>query len=297
MSLLKQVTKGKIDAPLLVLIYGNSGVGKSTFGASAPNPVFVGSERGTNNLDVSRAPTPKNFGEVMQLLNELANDQHDYKTVVLDSLDWIEILAHQKIMADYRVKSIELAASGYGKDYTEAKNLFASLIDQLNVLRDKRGMNVVLIAHSQIVKFEDPQSQTTYDRFAIKLHKAASALFQEYVDAILFCTFKKYTSKDGETVRTFSDGERVMYTNWAAGHDAKNRYGLPSELPLSWDSFVTATKADGVIDRIGELIKQLPEDKHQAVNEAIAKAAGNKAELSIIEAKLKLTVKKDQVNV
>jgi hypothetical protein len=295
MSLLKQVIKGKIESPFLVLVFGNAGVGKSTFGASAPNPIFVGPEQGTNNLDISRFPTPKNFGDVTQALNELATEPHDFKTVVIDSLDWLELLAHQKIMADYRVKSIELAAGGYGKGYTEARNLFSGLIEQLNTLRNKRGMNIVLIAHSQIIKFEDPQSQTAYDRFTIKLHKASSALFQEYVDAILFCTYKKYTAKDGENVRTFSDGARVMFTSWAAGHDAKNRYGLPEELPLSWSAFIDAVKSD-VMTRITALMEQVPIEKHDAINAAVVRASGNKAELETIETRIKLSTKKGESN-
>jgi len=292
-SLLKQVIKGKIDSPFLVLVFGPHGIGKSTFGASAPDPIFIGPEQGTNNLDVARFPTPKNYLEITQALGELATEEHSYKTVVIDSLDWVEVLVHQKIVADYKVKSIELAAGGYGKGYLEAKNIFNALIEQLNVLRNKKKMNVILIAHSQITKFEDPQSQTSYDRFSIKLHKASAALFQEYVDAILFCTHKKYTSKDGDNVRTFSDGTRIMLTSWAAGHDAKNRYGLPEEIPMSWKDFTALTKAEDASDikkRLEGMVSQVPEGMTTVVNETLKKAGDDILQLKAIENRLNILI-------
>jgi hypothetical protein len=292
-SLLSQVIKGKVEAPFLVLVYGPHGIGKSTFGASAPNPIFVGPEQGTNNLDVARFPTPKSFAEITQALNELATETHPYKTVVIDSLDWLEVLVHQKVMHDHKVKSIELAAGGYGKGYTEAKHIFGGLIEQLSVLRNKKRMNVVLIAHSQITKFEDPQSQTAYDRFSIKLHKASAALFQEYVDAILFCTHKKYTSKEGDTTRTFTDGTRIMLTSWNAGQDAKNRYGLPEEIALSWDDFTASAREESASDvrkRIESMIPQVPADVVEKVNETLSKAGENIAQLKAIETRLNILI-------
>src|SRR5271165_6939092 len=89
-NFLKNVTKGKLKKPFTVLVYGVDGVGKTTFAAGAPNPIFIGQEHGSNNLDVSRGRAPKDFDEIVADLKELRDDQHDYKTVVLDSLDWME---------------------------------------------------------------------------------------------------------------------------------------------------------------------------------------------------------------
>ena len=120
MSLLSKVTKGKLKRPKIVLIFGVDGCGKSTFGSQAPNPIFIGAEEGTSHLDVSRFPQPKKWADVINSMTSLKTEAHDYKTLVVDSLDWIEPILHKEICLEYGVNSIEKAAGGYGKGYAEA---------------------------------------------------------------------------------------------------------------------------------------------------------------------------------
>ena len=243
MSKLAQVTKGKLVKPLLVLVYGPDGVGKSTFGAEAPDPIFLGPEAGTDNLDVSRYPEPKTWGDTQSGLKDLATGDHAYKTLVLDSLDWIEPLLFNAIIKDDAkgAKTIETACGGYGKGYVEAVQRWQDdFISQLNIIRNVRKMNIVLIAHSEVVSFNDPQNQLNYQRYELKLHKKASALFREYVDAVLFGNYEVFIKKDGLHTKTFGDGARIFHTERRPGFDAKNRYGLPFTLPLNWQSFADA---------------------------------------------------------
>jgi hypothetical protein len=237
---MKQVTKGKIVRPLCIMVYGSDGVGKTTLGSQAPSPVFLGPEIGTANLDVSRFPTPKHWKDIEAAVLELTNEQHNFKTLVIDSLDWIEPMLFKAICEDYNCKSIELAAGGYGKGYVEATSRWGGLKDKLELLRNQRGMNIILIAHSEVVSFLDPSTQLSYQRYELKLHKRSSALWREYVDAVLFCNLKIFARKEGNNVQALSDGARVMYTERRPGWDAKNRFGLPLELDLSWTSLVDA---------------------------------------------------------
>ena len=245
MSKLDKVVKGRIVKPLLILVYGPDGVGKSSFGARAPNPIFFGPETGTDHLDVTRYPEPKNWTEVLEGLDDLIKSPHDYKTIVVDSLDWIEPLLFSKIIAEdgKQAKTIETACGGYGKGYVEAEKRWKDeFIERLNMLREVRKMNVVLVAHSDVVNFPDPQSQTEYKRYELKLNKRGSAKFREYVDAVLFCTFQTFIKKDKDTnkVKTFAVGDRVMMTEKRPAYDAKNRYGLDHEIELDWDELVAA---------------------------------------------------------
>jgi hypothetical protein len=244
MSKLGQVVRGRISRPVLILVYGPDGIGKSSFGSKAPNPIFFGPETGTDYLDVCRYPEPKNWKEVLEGLDDLIATPHDYKTLVVDSLDWIEPLLFTRIIADdaKNAKTIETACGGYGKGYIEAEKRWKDeFIERLNILRFRRKMNIILVAHSDVVNFPDPESQTEYKRYELKLHKRASAKFREYVDAVLFCTFRTFIKRDKDTdkVKTFGMGDRIMLTEKRPAYDAKNRYGLPHEIQLDWDDLVS----------------------------------------------------------
>lgn len=297
MSIMQQVTKGKIQRPLCVLIYGPDGVGKTTVGAQAPEPIFLGPELGNANLDVARFPTPKHWSDILNTVKGLTNEAHDYKTLVIDSLDWIEPLLFRSICDDYNAKTIELAAGGYGKGYVEAFNRWGTLKDQLEHLRGTRGMNIALIAHSEVVNFMDPQTQIAYQRYELKLHKRSSALWREYVDAVLFANYETFTRKEGNAVQAYSDGARVMHTERRPGWDAKNRFGLPLKLDLSWDSLVEAIEAgqplslDAVRDKIEGLLTCITDmELREKVVDTVYKAGDNLRQLNAIFNRLALRV-------
>lgn len=266
MGMLAGVKRGRVQRPHLVLMFGVDGVGKSTFGAQAPSPIFLGPEDGSSAFDVSRFPTPKTWADVMGAIGELIKEPHDYKTLVIDSIDWCEPLLHDAICAAHNVKSIELAAGGYGKGYVEAVNQWISFTKSLANLRETRGMHVVLIGHSQVVRFSDPGTQTEYDRFELKLYKKSAAILREFVDCVLFANFEVHPKKDGQKTRAYGDGTRVMYTERRPGFDAKNRFGLPFALPLSWEDFDKAAQVDRsrepqvVVDQIALLLAQITDD-------------------------------------
>lgn len=285
--MLERVTKGRVKKPHLVLIWGVPGVGKSSWAAQAPNPIFLGAEEGTNNLDVARFPPPKNWKDIETAIDELIKSKHDYKTLVIDSIDWIEPLLHADICARTGAKSIESAAGGYGKGFSEAAIEWEKFIKSLSRLRDERGMNIILIGHGEIVKFSDPTTQTEYDRHKIKIGKKAAALFTEYVDCLFFANFEIYMQKDGNKQKHFGDGARVLYTERRPGFDAKNRMGLPFQIPLSWDDFIAAIpdkKApEAIVSAINGMLLELKDDELKSkVKDAVQKAGGNVPQLEAI---------------
>lgn len=240
MSFLAQVTTGKRERPFFILIYGGDGVGKTTFGADAPNPIFLCAENGADQLDVARLPSPKTFKEVMAMVDELVASEIPYKTLVVDSLDWLEPLCWEEVCKENNAPNIEKVDGGYGKGYVFALKKWQGFIDQLKSLRDK--MNVVLIAHSHIKPFNDPQHNAAYDRHELKLNAKAAALFREAADAVLYAAFEVFTKKEGQKVRAYGEGSRVLFTERRPSFDAKNRYGLPFTLPLAWEDFEAAAK-------------------------------------------------------
>jgi hypothetical protein len=201
------------------------------------------------------------------------------------------------ICQQHSVKNIELAMGGYGKGYIEATRIFSTVKDSLEVLRDKRNMNIVLLAHSQITNFTEPATQFAYQRYEVKMQKGSSALFREYVDTVLFFNLELFTKTEGQNTRTFSDGARIMYTERRPGWDAKNRFGLPLKLDLSWDSLIQSIEKakpmslEAVTEKIDGLMSFIHDEelKTKVIDTVIA-AKGDVLRLQAIANRLEIRV-------
>jgi len=231
MSLLSQVHHGKRPAPRRCMIHGVQGVGKSNWAAASDHPVFVQTEDGLGEIDCAKFPLSRTYGEVMAALAELRTAQHDFKTVVVDSLDWLERLIWQEVCTAENVSNIEKI--GFQKGYTFALNQWRKFLDALDDLRRERGMAIILIAHTKIEKFQTPED-SAFDRFSPRLHKLAAAVVMEWCDEVFFATYS--TTTDPKKVKNV-EPERVMRTAEGPTHVAKNRLKMPVELPLEWPAY------------------------------------------------------------
>lgn len=239
MSALSSIVTGLRPGPRRILVYGTAGIGKSTFATCAPAPIVIQTEDGLGAIDCHRFPLAQSLAEVMASLAVLYQEDHPYRTVVIDSLDWLERLIHAQVCALKQVASIE--DIGYGKGYTFSLAHWRDVLDGLSALRDRRGMMTILIAHAKIERFEDPQTEA-YDRYMPRLHKSATALVSEWCDEVLFAGYRVFTKTQDEgfgraRVQGLGSGERVLKTTERPAHLAKNRLNLPDELPLAWSEF------------------------------------------------------------
>lgn len=248
MTLLATIQKGRTPKPPRLLVYGTEGIGKSTFAAQAPRPIFVQTEDGLDEIDTDKFPLAESYEEVVASLTALKVEDHPYESVAIDSLDWLERLIWDRVCRDCNVSSIEKADGGYAKGYTHALTYWREIIDLLNDLRAAKNMVVLLLAHTKVEKFEDPES-SPYDRYSPRLHKHASALVCEWCDAVLFATRKVRTQSEDAGFgrkRTIAKaigkdgGERILRAVGGPSCVAKNRYGITEELPLSWTAFMSA---------------------------------------------------------
>lgn len=254
---LESISRTKHATPPRILIHGPEKVGKSTFFAGgivngshhqpAPNPIFIRTEDGLNGIDTDAFPLANTYQDVMDALTTLASQEHDFKTVVIDSADWLERLIHQKVCADDGVKSIELAGGGYGKGYTLALNHWREVLTALDFLNKEKGMVIGVICHSVVVAFNDPLHEP-YDRYEMKLHQpkkstGARDLLTEWADVIGFAQRKIFvTKKDTARGDKVARGTNANETNklHLAGSPAfvaGNRYSLPDEINLDWGQF------------------------------------------------------------
>lgn len=233
-----QITRGKMEKPLKTLIYGPEGIGKTTLASQFPDPVFIDTEGSTNFMDVARLPAPSSW---MHLTGEVqyVKDHPDVcRTLVIDTADWAEKLCIEDVCCKKRVDGIE--GVGYGRGYVYVKESFGKLLNLLSDLTDK-GINVVMTAHAQMRKFEQPDELGAYDRWEMKLSKQVAPIVKEWADMLLFCNYKTMVvNVDNQGAQKGKNkaqgGKRVMYTTHHACWDAKNRFGLPDELDMNYNS-------------------------------------------------------------
>ena len=190
------ISRGKVAKAQKVVIYGTEGVGKSTFASYFPNPVFIDVEGSTNNMDVFRIDGMSSYSNVLNAIETIRNNPGEIKTVVIDTIDWLERMIKDHILMKNNVSSISSIAHGGG--YVQWTEELGRFLNKCSDLIDK-GVNVVLNAHSQIRKQELPDEMGAYDRYELKLEKRNAPLVKEWADLMLFVNYKTYIVEDSKT--------------------------------------------------------------------------------------------------
>lgn len=231
-SILSSITRGRtLDAPRIIL-YGMEGIGKSTFAANFPAPIFIQTEDGLGMIDCAKFPLAKSFDEVFQELVALETETNEFKTIVIDSLDWLERLIWDKVALDSKVNNIEQI--GFGKGYTMALTFWRIVLDHLESLH-KQGKIILLLAHAVAEDYSDPEV-SSLKRFTPRLHKTARSLVAEYVDVILLAT-RSFGAAKGD-----QNNPRIVRTEASPYQVAKSRFAIPAELPLDADAVLYSIK-------------------------------------------------------
>lgn len=239
-SVLDKIRTSRRPKPRKMLLHGVHGVGKTTWASTWPNPILVPTEDGASEIDVPSLPLSTSWVQFAGYVNELVSPQvqHDFKTLIIDSVDWLERLFWDDIIAAKGVASID--DIGYSKGHDETAQQFSRFLRTCD-LAINRGMHVILIAHTQVQRFNDPTTGS-YDRFTPKLHKYSSALLQEWADEVLFATYEVFTKEEdlgfGKTKKMgVGSGNRILKTQEMPAHVAKSRLNLPTELPLDFNVY------------------------------------------------------------
>lgn len=297
---LADVKKGKQDAPLRILGYGLEKVGKSSFAACAPSPIFIGPDNGTRHLDIERLPTPETWEELFELL-ALVETNAAWKTLVIDPVNWLEDLVWARVVdgpnspvTNATRDKIEQHGGGYMKGYEAAVSYWRILTKELESRHCAKGRHVILMAHAKKENFKDPIG-ATYDRYEIKMHHKASGLLREWADDVLFFRHEVLAKiEKGKTLAIATD-ERIIHTQWSKAWDAGNRSSLPEELPMSWDAYWAAVQ-DGKTKRVTELKSEIDsllaelanEELSTKVRAAVASANDNTEKLTSYASELRI---------
>ena len=287
-----KITKGKQQRAQRVVLYGVESVGKSTFAAQFPNPLFLDIEQGTSHLNVDRC----DISSWKQLTDSLVEAKAtDYQTIVIDSADWAERLCVEDLLASSKKTSIE--DFGFGKGWVMVAERMSRMLASIDTLIDA-GKNVVLIAHSKIVRFEAPDALAAYDRYELKLSKQSSPLLKEFADELWFLRFKtKVSTSETGKGKGIGGKERILLTTHSAAYDAKTRSGLAEELPLEWASvshlFSVAKASPAPAPRLSVLEAQKARDVFKSEDWTTEVAKHGEAATSFLRAKEQITAEQD----
>lgn len=227
------ITRGKISSAQKIVVYGPEGIGKSTFAAQFPDPVFIDTEGSTRHMDVARLPKPTSWAMLLEEARQIRDCPDACRTLVIDTADWAEQLCVNHVCSKAKKEGIE--DFGYGKGYIYVAEEFGRLLNLLEEIIEN-GVHIVITAHAKMRKFEQPDEMGAYDRWEMKLSKNVAPLVKEWADMVLFASYKTFAVATDDSGRKFKaqGGSRVMYTSHHPCWDAKNRHGLKEELPFSF---------------------------------------------------------------
>lgn len=293
MSLLSMVTSGRQIGPQIHTIAGNNGVGKTTWAASFPKCLLVDLEKGSSHINVTRVPAEKipNLAAFKELLVEMKSSVHEYQTLAIDSVESLEGLISDFVCAEGKVTSLEDFGGGYGKGYVRTREIMREIMLSFRDLQSK-GMTIVLVAHTQVKTHTDPATNQTYDRVIMRCNDKMAALIRDLSDNVFYATYKVFTIEKNNKTKAFGDGQRIMFTQWRPGFDAKNRLELPLELPLSYDAFAEAcnlqpeANVDTLVSEINAMSEKLDEAMKTSVKEMLKKFKGNATKLKEVKTRL-----------
>lgn len=263
------ISNGIISSAQKIVIYGPEGIGKSTFASKFPNPLFSDTEGSTKKLNVNRFDKPTSWTMLMQQIEYVKNNPSICQTYIIDTIYWAEQLCISHICTVAQKQGIE--DFGYGKGYIHEKEEFGRMLNKLTELIDI-GINVVITAHAQLKKFEQPDELGSYDRWEMKLGQKTSSqispLVKEWADMVLFANYKTFAVSVDDKGKKFKaqGGARIMHTTHHPCWDAKNRDGLPEEMPMDFTQIAHCVpdfskKLETVSDNPTQSIKQPTENK------------------------------------
>jgi len=279
MKFLSNISSGKLDTFHRVLLSGVQGVGKSTFAMGAPKPIFLDPHGGTDRLDVERLEEPEggwSWDDLIEAITELTELDHEYYTLVIDELGRWQTLCWRHVCRKHGKRTIE--DWGFRKGYLLALDEWNHLTSKLDKLREK--MNIILISHSHVKTYKNPEGPD-WDRYIPDLDERAGSLLKRWCDTVLFAHFDSTAAKKNSGRSIGITGPRVIETTYSAAWDAKNRDGLPPQMPLDYEEFARAIELsqpdnpEETEEAIKSLFPRLSDGQVKWAEKELKKASGD----------------------
>lgn len=226
-------TKNK---PIIMTIVGEGGIGKTTLASLFPKPIILRTEDGTMSLDgrddVALFPVAKKSQECFDYISMLGTEEHDFKTLIVDSITQLNILIEKEIVElDPKAKSLNSALGGYGAGFSAVSEVHRKFREWCGMLSSDKDMNIVFIAHTDTEVIEMPD-QDAYTRYTIRMNKKSVSHYSDNVDVVGYLKLKTFTTGGGDKKKAISNGERIMTCYPTANHISKNRLGISEDITI-----------------------------------------------------------------
>jgi hypothetical protein len=229
-----KINQGRKPRPRRMLFYGENGVGKSSFAAQWPSPLFLNLEDGIGDLEVDSTDVIRSVSEFYGILTQL--HETPYETIVVDTIDWLEKLIFNEVATKQGKEVVE--DIGFGRGYQSVDKQWQLILAGLTYTWNQ-GKHIVFTCHESIQKFTNPEGDS-FNYWRPSLHATGSGCITEWCDEVFFLRFRESTVqiKDGTNKRSLGVGgkERYICTTKTAAYEAKNRLGLPDEIAPNFDA-------------------------------------------------------------
>jgi hypothetical protein len=268
--------------PPRITLYSPPGIGKTTFASSMPKPVLIDFDHGADEVKIDAIQGPASWEETMSLIRDIGKSPGIYQTLAIDTVDPLEELC-QGHVAKVAGKTFDKMNDDYGAGYQAVADEFKLFLAELDEVR-KKGLHIVLISHAHVKQVLDP-TLGPYDQWTAQLGKKTWSLTQRWSDIVAFAAFD--AERDVKENRAIITRDRLLFTVRGSGYEAKNRYGLPAKLPLSWKALseaIAANRATG--EELTARILKLAESSAEFTEKAkafIAQCEGDPIKLRAVE--------------
>ena len=237
---LTKLEKPAGQRPIIVTLFGEGGMGKTTLASMFPSPVFIRTEDGTASLQgadhVSLMPLAHSVQDVFDQIEALATQDHEFRTLVIDSVTQLAtMIEHEIVAGDPKAKSIAQAGGGYGAGYSAAAERHRQIREWAGSLAYDKGMNIVFIAHADTEVLDLPDYDP-FARYCIRMHRKSVPHYTDNVDAVCLIRLKTHVVGDEDKRRAISSGEREIICHPQASSVTKNRFAISKPLSFSFDS-------------------------------------------------------------
>lgn len=230
-TLLSYVTLVSATMPCRVLLYGEAGVGKTTFASEFPDALFIDLEGGIpKDLNVMAIPTLiDELKKYNRIIEELTFSEHNFKTIVIDTLS-----ALNNLIVNHVKNQLGNKFDVYGAGMRDVMRYWSyDIIPALDTLRKKRKVRIVLITHEAKKTFTNALGES-HEKHIPLIPDKLNDIFSPWVDACLrfTSTYKKdvvpgnFGAKKTVAVNL---NTTTIYANNSVNMCAKNRYGLPDK--------------------------------------------------------------------
>lgn len=259
----KKAEEKKLPPPRLILT-GPPGIGKSTFGASAPNCIFIKTELGCEGLNVPALPVEgvcETWQMLMDALIVVRENADQFDWCVVDSITGAQALCRDKVCAEeFKGQWFTRAKTNGYNSFNNGAKMSVREFEKLTVLLDEirqKDTGIILLGHEGLHKSSEGDI-LDYLKTGGDMETMSWSVLVQWSDQVArACRDVRAGTLEGERkpkARMISS-ERWMIFDGGPAVDAKCRagYDMPAKILFGWDEYISRLEENSV----GVLVKQV----------------------------------------